>query len=273
MRRRAIRARRATILALVALGALLPTAAEAEPVIVGSPLEGDFTSARAIAEGTYFNTALPEPGAHIVSPIDGAIVNVHLIGAEGGPYRVRVLSPDGGSSYTARAASHPIVLDAEGKGQSQTLAIEAGDTVGLDIPKDGKLAGLREAGPEAAYAFWIPPLGGGSSLPYNGTKTGFELGFNATVLPRPTVSAVGPRSVDRGKRVKVKIRGTDFARVLKVSFGRFFPRSWRVVNENLIVATTHPLSKEARVHVRVQTVAGTSAATRRSLLEFRQPNG
>lgn len=263
----------AAALAVSALGLVLPTAAAGKPVIVGSPLEGKFTSAHAIGEGTYFNTALPEPGANVVSPVDGAIINVQMIGGEGGPYRVRVLSPDGGSSYTSAAASPPIVLDAERQGSFTALPIAAGDAVALDLPKDGKLGLLKEAGPEAAYAFWIPPLGDGSSLPYDGTETGYELGFNATVLPRPTLSAVSPRSADRDKRVKIKIHGTDFARVTKVSFGRYSPRSWRVVNEKLIVATTHPLPKQARVHVRVQTVAGTTEAGRASLLEFRQPSG
>lgn len=90
----------------LAVAASIPSSSGAKPVIVGSTLgAGKASKGEVVTEGTYFNSSLSEPGAHVVSPVDGAIIEVNLFGNNEGPYRVRVLSTDGGSSYTAKASS------------------------------------------------------------------------------------------------------------------------------------------------------------------------
>ncbi|HVD37920.1 MAG TPA: IPT/TIG domain-containing protein, partial [Solirubrobacterales bacterium] len=126
-------------------------------------------------------------------------------------------------------------------------------------------------GPQAAYAFWAPPLEDGASLPYSATETGVEMGFNAIVLPEPKVLGVGPKVVPTHKPAKVKIRGRDFMRVIRVSFGGVRAARWTVVNDHLIVARTRATAREGKTHVRVQTAAGTSPATPASVLRFQDP--
>jgi IPT/TIG domain len=254
-------------LGLVA-AALLPAAAAAKPVVVGSPLEGTLISGKAGKEGTYFNSALEDPDANVTSPIDGAIIALNMEGIGAGiPYRLRILSPDGGSSYTARASSKTIIPDAQGDGKFRTLLIKAGETVGIDMPAEGKLGGY-ETGPSSAYAFWVPPLGDGSSLPYEATKTGRELAFNVEVLPKPTISKVTPGAVDLLEKAQVKIRGNDLQHVVRISVGDRAVRTWRNVNEHLIVARTPRIKKPRETHVRVVTAAGPSAPNRASLIRF-----
>jgi hypothetical protein len=251
------------------LAGLLPASAVAKPVIVGSPLEGKLVPGKAGKEGTYFNSALGEPGANVVSPIDGAIIALNMEGIGAGiPYRLRVLSPNGGSSYTARASSKTFIPDASGDGEFRTLLIKAGETVGIDMPADGKLGGY-ETGPGSAYAFWVPPLGDGSALPYNGTQTGRELAFNVEVLPKPTITKVAPGKVDLLEKTQVKIHGNDLQHVVSVSFGDRGVKTWRMVNEHLIVARTPSIKRARTTHVRVVTAAGPSAPNRPSLISFR----
>jgi hypothetical protein len=253
----------------LAVAGLLPASAAAKPVIVGSPLEGKLVSGKAGKEGTYFNSALGEPGANVTSPIDGAIISLNMEGIGAGiPYRLRILSPNGGSSYTARASSKTIIPDAQGDGEFRSLLIKAGETVGIDMPAEGKLGGY-ETGPGSAYAFWVPPLGDGSALPYNATQTGRELAFNVEVLPKPTITKVTPGKVDLLKKTQIKIHGSDLQHVVRVSFGDRGLTTWRMVNERLIVAKTPPIKRPRETHVRVVTAAGPSAPNRPSLIDFR----
>jgi hypothetical protein len=252
----------------LAVAGLSPATAAAKPVIVGSPLEGKLISGKAGKEGTYFNSALGEPGANVTSPIDGAIIALNMEGIGAGiPYRLRILAPNGGSSYTARASSKTFIPDAQGDGEFRTLLIKAGETVGIDMPAEGKLGGY-ETGPGSAYAFWVPPLGDGSALPYNATQTGRELAFNVEVLPEPTVTEVSPRQVPLGKRAQVKIRGNDLQHVARLFFGRRAVGTFRIVNEHLIVAKGPKVTKPKKTHVRVVTAAGPSAPNRPSLIRF-----
>jgi len=242
--------------------------ASAKLVVVGSPLTGEFSSGEVSTEGTYFNSSLSDPGANVVSPVDGAIIAWNMLRINSGPYRFRVLSPDGGSSYTATESSRSILVPASGEVEFPALHIEAGDTVGVDMPVGARLGARLDAGPRAAYAFWVPPLEDGASLPYSATETGVEMGFNAIVLPEPRVTGIGPKVVPTHETIEVRIRGRDFMRVIKVSFGGVRAARWTVVNNHLIVARTRATTREARTHVRVQTAAGTSPAGAGSAMRF-----
>jgi hypothetical protein len=254
-----------TVIALVAI-ALIPAEAGAKPVVVGSSLTGEFHRGFVRNAGTFFNSALADPAANLVSPVDGLVVRFQILGGEGGPYRLRVLSPEGGSVYRATASTPPLTFGGA-EPHFRPLKIEAGDTIGLDLPAEGKIA-AAETGPESAYALWIPPLPADTALPYSGTDTGLELGFNAEVLPVPTVTMVAPKVVYSRRGGRVKIFGKDFSRVTRVTFGTRRARGFKVVSERLIVATAPPRKNRLRTQVRVKTEAGTSATSGRSTLLF-----
>ena len=56
---------------------------------------------------TLFNTALPEKGANLTSPVDGAIVRWRMQDAEGGPFRLRILRPNGSGAVHRREHQQP----------------------------------------------------------------------------------------------------------------------------------------------------------------------
>ncbi|MDQ3725208.1 MAG: IPT/TIG domain-containing protein, partial [Actinomycetota bacterium] len=240
--------------------------AQAEPVVVGSTLEGDFRAGFVRNAGTFFNSALADPDANLVSPVDGIILRLNILGAVGGPYRLRVLSPEGGSVYRATRSSPPLTFGGA-EPRFPALRIEAGETIALDLPAEGDIAAAA-TGPQSAFALWVPPLPAGAALPYTATNTGRELGFNVEVLPPPVIARVAPKYVDYRKGGRVKIFGENFARVRKVTFGGVQALRFRVVSEELIIASVGQRRTRLRTKVRVKTEAGVSAATGRSRFEF-----
>ena len=107
--------------------------AHAATVTVGSPLAQVFTPVEIGEMVTVANSALPEPGAHVTSPINGTIVRWRVLLAEGGSFKLRVLRPSGGTSFTGVGTSTP---ETPASLAPQTFAtnlpIQAGDTIGLD---------------------------------------------------------------------------------------------------------------------------------------------
>src|SRR5262245_37181722 len=87
--------------------ALLAAAAQASTVTVGSVLPTTFAATPFGQVQTQFNTALPEKGANLVSPTNGAIVRWRIQGAKGGPFYLRVLHPSGTGAYSASGTSGP----------------------------------------------------------------------------------------------------------------------------------------------------------------------
>ena len=86
--------------AVAAICAVFAGAAQASVISIGSVLPQGFEPAEFKRVQTFFNTALPEPGATLASPVSGAIVRWRVEGAEGGPFYLRVLSPNGkGDDY------------------------------------------------------------------------------------------------------------------------------------------------------------------------------
>jgi hypothetical protein len=252
-------------LILLALAAPAPTSSVAKPVIIGSPLEGDFHGGKVRGAGTYFNTSFAEPTATRSSPVDGAIIRFSILGAGGGPYRLRVLRPVGGGAYEAAGSTAALTFGGP-EPHFRPVPIHKGDTVGLDLPAEGRIAALRT--PESSYAAWSPPLPGGEALAPTAGFAGIELGFNAEVLPRPTVSIVAPLSLPYDRGGRAKIHGKDFQRVERVTFGRTSVR-YKVVSEHLIIAFTRARPHPLKTQVRVLTEAGKSVAGPGSTIEFR----
>ena len=103
------RLKRLWISALAALGAtaVLAAGAQASTVSIGSVLPPGSTPVEFKEVNTLFNTALPEKGANLVSPVSGAIVRWRVINAEGGPFYLRVLHPNGSGAYKATSLETP----------------------------------------------------------------------------------------------------------------------------------------------------------------------
>ena len=92
------------VMALATAWALVAAvAAGATTVTVGSVLPPTFKSTPFEGVRTQFNTTLPETGANLASPVNGAIVRWKVQGAVGGPFTLRVLHPNGSGAFTASA--------------------------------------------------------------------------------------------------------------------------------------------------------------------------
>jgi hypothetical protein len=53
---------------------------------IGSVLPEKLTATEFTRVQTFFNTALPQSGANLASPVNGAIVRWRVQGASGGPF-------------------------------------------------------------------------------------------------------------------------------------------------------------------------------------------
>ncbi len=266
------RAKRFGLAALVALcaGSLLGTAsAQAANVIVGSPLTATFTTSACGTPCTVANTAFPESGANVTSPVNGVIVNWHLLkGTVAKNYKLRVLTPGGGAAYTGAgtsAAASPIAAE-----RTETfptnLPIKAGQTVGIDL-EAGAAIGIATS-TSAGYAYWSPPAAEGSSTNATLFPGTLELAFNAEVQPAPTISSVSPSSGSFKGGTGVVISGTDFANVKSVSFGSTPAQSYGVGSAGQITAIAPAAAGPGPVNVSVTTIAGTTATSAASQFTY-----
>lgn len=168
-------------LALGAALALFASGAGAATVTIGTPLTGTFSPGSSTTPSTWTNTVLP-PGETLASPIDGTIVRWRIVGASGGPFQLRVLTPVGGTTYMG-----------SGTGPAQVPTTNATQTFPASLPiRAGQIAGFDSSGtmdtfafqvvPGATYTDWSPPLADGSALPYtNPYGAGGVIAFNADV--------------------------------------------------------------------------------------------
>ena len=69
--------------------------AQATTLTVGSVFSTEAVKKPLKTVATYLNTALPEKGASLTSPVNGTIVRWRIQDAVGGPFFLRVLRPSG----------------------------------------------------------------------------------------------------------------------------------------------------------------------------------
>jgi hypothetical protein len=86
-----------------------------------------------------------------------------------------------------------------------------------------------------------------------------EIGFNADVLPAPTVTGISAPLGAVAGGTKVTITGTDFTKVTGVKFGATPAASYQVESEGKITATAPAGSAGQAVGIYVTTVAGTAS--------------
>ncbi len=131
--------------------------------------------------GTWANIGLP-PGANLTSPSDGTIVRWRIVGATGGPFRLRVLTPVGGTRYTGAGTGPPQTPTTNATETfPANLPIKVGQIVGYDNTNNSDTIAFRTA-TGATYTDWNPALADGDTLPYtNPYGADGEIGFNADV--------------------------------------------------------------------------------------------
>jgi hypothetical protein len=187
------------------------SAAQAATVTVGNPLtaypNGGYVGNNGTSV-TVANFALPEPGAHVTSPVSGTIVSWRAVTAGTGAYAIRVLRPAGGDSYTGAGTSAASVESAGDHTFSANLPIQAGDLLGLDVPNQQGMVGALVEG--ARWDAWIfDPVHAIGALPDGSTaapnpilgEDGAELFFNAVVqYPDPPTAAKKCKKKKKHKR-------------------------------------------------------------------------
>lgn len=229
---------------------------------VGSVLPLGFTSVEFGAAKTQFNTALPESGANLASPVSGSIVRWRIQGAKGGPFHLRVLRPTGTGAYTAVGTSGPATPSGPGlQTFTANLPIRAGDLIGIDATSPTDEIGVAAVA-GASTAFIFPPPFDGSTVAPSGTGPGLEIELSAEVRPLAEVTSLTPAFGSIAGGTKVTITGTDLDGATAVKFGNTPASSFTADSETQVTATVPAATVPGRVDVTVTTPGGVSAPSR-----------
>jgi IPT/TIG domain-containing protein/PASTA domain-containing protein len=247
--------------AVVSIALFAASAAQARTVTVGSVLPPGATGKPFEAVQTLFNAALPEKGANLVSPVNGAIVRWQAQELKGGPFALRVLRPNGSGAYTAVGTSNAVTPSGPGlQTFTANIPIKSGDLIGIDPTNATDEIGVVSAVPGANVGFIFPPPFEGATVPASGGKSGQEIALRAEVQPAPVVTGLSPSSGSIAGGTKVTITGTDLNAASEVQFGNVPAASFTVVSETEITAVTPRSKKAGRLDVSVTTLAGTNPA-------------
>jgi hypothetical protein len=249
------------ILTIACTAALLVSASSAQgsTVTFGSPLTATFAGASFTANGVLTNLALGEPGATAASPVTGAVVRWRILGATGGPFKLRILRPSAGGTYTLVGTSTPGIPNGLGiQTFSSSVPIQAGDLIGVENSNVGDEMGFGEVPGSLAAAIGPPPAEGTAAVPNTAGGAGQEVPLNADVQPLPAVAAVSPGSANFTGDTAVTILGSEFAAVTAVSFGGT-PATFAVGSESQITAIAPAVTKPGKVDITVTTAGGKSA--------------
>jgi IPT/TIG domain/PASTA domain len=252
----------ALALAICVCALLGASAAQASTISVGSVLPPGFVSEPFKEKQTFLNTALPEKGANLVSPVSGAIVRWRVQGAKGGPFYLRVLHPNGTGAYAASGTSGGVTpTDAGLQTFATNLPVKAGDLIGIDPTNATDEIGVVDV-PGASFGSIFPAPSDGATVPARPSISGKELELSAEIQPTPAIASISPGAGSIAGGTAVKITGTDFTAASSVKFGDTPAASFAVVSETEVTATAPPTKKSGSVDVTVTTLAGTSPATR-----------
>jgi hypothetical protein len=248
----------AIALAAIACTMFAATAAQASTITVGSVLPPGFSSKPFGEKQTLLNTALPEKGANLVSPVNGAIVRWRMQGAKGGPFFLRVLHPTGTGAFTATGTDTAVTpTDAGLQTFTANLKVRSGDLIGIDPTNPSDEIGVAEVA-GASFTSIFPPPFDGVTLAGREPKSGAELELSAEVQPTPAITSIADNAGSIAGGTTVKITGTDFTAASAVKFGEVPAAGFAVVSETEMTATAPAATKPGNVDVTVATVAGTS---------------
>jgi hypothetical protein len=249
------------VAAAVAACALLAGSAQASLIRIGSVLPEKFEATEFKRVQTFFNTALPEPGATLTSPVNGAVVSWQVQGASGGPFYLRVLHPNGKGAYEAAGTSLGSSPKGEGLETFNTnLKIQAGDLIGIDPTSATDKIGVAEAS-GAGYASIFPTPPDGSVVPPSETFKGGEVELSAEIQPAPEVTLVAPPFGPVTGGTVVTITGKNLSKASEVKFGSTPAAGFTVDSDTEITATAPASLRPGQVDVSVTTFAGTNPNT------------
>jgi hypothetical protein len=251
------------IAVVASIGALLvATGAQASTVTVGSVLPPGSVSTEFKTVETFFNTALPEKGANLTSPVSGAIVRWRVQDAEGGPFYLRVLRPNGSGGYMAAGTSNPATPSGGGlQTFTANLPVKAGDLIGVDPTNATDKIGIAGAS-GASYGYIFPPPFDGATVAPSGSEGGKEVELSAEVQPTPVITSIAPDFGPVAGGTTVTITGTDLASASSVKFGDLPAASFKAESETKITAVAPANAKVGAVDVTATTIAGTSATVK-----------
>lgn len=251
------------VAALASAWALLTAAgAGATTITVGSVLPPGSTPEEFKEVQTLFNSALPEKGSNLSSPVNGLVVRWRVQGAVGGPFTLRVLRPNGAGAYTAVGASAPATPSGEGvQTFPANIQVKSGDLIGVDPTNATDKIGVATVAGAGFASLFPTPLEGATVGPRPGVS-GKEIELSAEVQPQPQIKSIEPAFGPLTGGAKVKITGTDLGGASAVMFGELPAAAFTVESETQITATAPPFTTRGPVPITVQTVAGTSELTK-----------
>jgi len=251
------------IAVVASIGALLvAAAAQASTITVGSVLPPGSTPTEFKSVETYFNTALPEKGANLTSPVSGAIVRWRMQDPAGGPFSLRVLRPNGSGGYMAAGTSNPVTPSGGGlQTFTANLPVQAGDLIGVDPTSATDKVGVAEVA-GASFGFIFPPPFDGATVAPSGTEAGKEIELSAEVQPAPVITSIAPDFGPVAGGTAVTITGTDLASASAVKFGTVPATSFQAESETKITAVAPPSATVGAVDVTATTIAGASATVK-----------
>ena len=242
--------------------------AQASTVTIGSVLPLPYTLTPFGQPQTLFNTTLPESGAKLTSPVDGAIVRWRMLGAKGGPFYLRVLRANGSGAYQAVGSSNAATPVGEGLQTFATsIPVKSGDQIGIDPTNPTDEIGVATVA-GASYGFIFPSPFNGATVAPSGTENGKETELSAEVQPAPSIEKLENFSGSVAGGTKVTIKGDDLNGASEVKFGKKAATSFTVDSENQITAVAPKSSIAGLVHITVTTLAGTSAERRSDRFEY-----
>jgi hypothetical protein len=247
------------VMALAVAWALVAAVtAGATTVTVGSVLPPTFKSTPFEGVRTQFNTTLPQSGANLSSPVNGAIVRWKMQGAVGGPFTLRVLHPNGTGAFTAVGSSQAVKPNGTGIETFQTqLPIRSGDVIAVDSSNPTDEIGVADTAGAAFGIFSAPPFEGATLAPSQ-SKAGQEIELAAEVQPAPAIGGVNGREGSVLGGEKVTVTGTNLNGTNTLLFGEVPASSFTVVNEEKIIAVVPAQAKVGTVDVVASTAAGES---------------
>jgi IPT/TIG domain/PASTA domain len=249
------------ITVVMATCAVFAATAQASVISIGSVLPQKFEPTKFERVQTLFNTALPESGATLSSPVNGAVVRWRIQGAKGGPFYLRVLHPNGKGGYEAAGTSQGASPADEGLQTFNTnLKIQAGDLIGIDPTSAEDAIGVAEVS-GAGYASIFPTPFDGSVVPPSTIFDGKEIELSAEIQPQPEVTLVSPPFGPVNGGTVVTITGSNFTKASEVKFGTT-TASFTVDSDTQITATVPQTERPGQVDLSVTSFAGTNPNTR-----------
>jgi hypothetical protein len=259
--RRPVRRLTMVIAAVAAICMAFAGTAQASVISIGSVLPEKLEPTKFERVQTLFNTALPEAGATLASPVTGAVVRWRIQGAEGGPFYLRILRPNGKGAYEAAGKSSPESPTSTGLQTFNTnLKIQAGDLIGIDPTSGEDKIGVAEVS-GAGYASIFPTPFEGSVVAPSGTVGGKEIELAAEIQPQPEVTLVSPPFGPVTGGTVVTITGKNFNQTSEVKFGTTPAAAFTVDSDTEITATAPKQLRPGKVDLAVTTFAGTNPNT------------